>query len=988
MKNHEPSLRKRAEEFLNKNPDAVKEISTEDFQGLIEELHIHQIELEMQNKELRQAQLELEAVRDRFVDLFDYAPVGYITASEKGLILEANLTVTIMLGVERSVLIGEPFSRFISRDTQDDFYFLVNKLLETKAEQTCELKLVKKDGFEFYAQLNCSPVKDLQGDFNQLGVSITDISDRKLAEEALRKVHAELEHKVEERTAELVVANEKYQKEIEERKQAEEALREREKKYHSLVESIHDWVWSIDIEGRITFTNEAVKHILGYDVHELLGSSSFFLMHPEDQELSQRLFKQAVKQKRGWKNAVVRMIQKDGSVQFIESSAQPIIDVEGRLVGFTGIDRDITERKRVEEALQQKTHDLGKRVKELNCIFSISNLVGLPYISLDEVFQGVVNIIPPAWQYPDVTCSRIIINGKEYETENFKETNWKQTSDIFVHGKLKGILEVYYLEEKPEIDEGPFVKEERRLINAITERLGYMIERKQAEEALLKSEERYRSLVENINLGVTMIDSDHNIVMTNATQGLLFGKSVSEFVGKKCFREFEKREMVCPHCPGTQAMNTGQPAEVETEGFRDDGTHFKARIQAFPVFRQDSAASGFIEVVEDITEKKKLEAQLQQAQKMESIGTLAGGIAHDFNNILWIINGNTELMLDDIPKENPARYHLGKVEDACRRATDLVGQILSFSRPKTKKMQPLKFSSIIKESLKLLRSSLPTTIEIRKNISTASDIILADLTQTNQVLMNLYTNAFQAMRESGGVLEVSLVNMEIDEKEAFLHPTIRPGKHVVLSVRDTGHGIKPENIDRIFDPYFTTKQKGGGTGLGLSVAYGIIVNHGGTVTVESTPGHGAVFHVFLPVADEHEIEPQSKPFEMLPSGSERILFVDDEQGVVDMAEKMLKRLGYEVATSRNPMEALNSFKAQPEKYDLVFTDQSMPYMTGENLAKEILSIRPDVPIILCTGFSELVSEEKAKAHGIKAYLMKPIVKGVLAETIRKVLDEK
>ncbi len=510
-----------------------------------------------------------------------------------------------------------------------------------------------------------------------------------------------------------------------------------------------------------------------------------------------------------------------------------------------------------------------------------------------------------------------------------------------------------------------------------------------AKESLRESEERYRSLVENINFGVTMIDSDYNIVMTNIGQGLLFRKSVSESIGKKCFKEFEKREVVCPHCPGTRTMNTGQPAEVEIEDVGDDGTRFNVRIQAFPVFQQDSVASGFIEVVEDITEKKKMESQLLRAQKMEAIGILAGGIAHDFNNILWIINGNIEIALANIPGGNPVHYNLKQVDDACKRATDLVEQIVSFSSPKEHVREPLKLSSIIKESLKLLRSTIPTTIEIREIISAESDFILADLTQINQLLLNIYTNAAHAMQEIGGVLEVSLIDIVIDEKEAVLNDNLTPGKYVTLSVRDTGHGIKPENIERIFYPYFTTKGGGEGTGVGLSLSLGIVKNHGGTITVESNPGHGAVFHVFFPVFDRHKTEddPETEAFETLPTGNERILFIDDEKAVLDMVKQILKRLDYKVSVCQSPIEALNSFKAQPEKYDLIITDQTMPHMTGVNLAKEIMSIRPNIPIILCTGYSELVSEEKVKSFGIKAYLMKPIVWSEFAKTIRKVLDE-
>ncbi len=385
--------------------------------------------------------------------------------------------------------------------------------------------------------------------------------------------------------------------------------------------------------------------------------------------------------------------------------------------------------------------------------------------------------------------------------------------------------------------------------------------------------------------------------------------------------------------------------------------------------------------------KAKLEGQLQQSQKMEAIGTLAGGIAHDFNNILGIIVGNTELAMDDIPGWNPAHYNLEEVRKASLRARDMVKQILSFSRQTKQEAKPVRIKTIIEEALKLIRSSIPTIIEIRQNYSAQADTILADPTQINQVLMNLCTNANHAMREKGGILEIGLKNIDLDEKDVIRYQNITPGKYVALSVSDTGHGIEPDIVDRILDPYFTTKEIDEGTGMGLAVVHGIVKNHNGAIDVYSEHGKGTTFNVLLPLI-QSEILPEAISSKPLPTGTERILFVDDEKALADLGKRMLERLGYDVTVRTRSIEALEAFRAQPDKYDLLLTDMTMPNMTGKDLAQELLRIRPDFPIILCTGYSETITEDSARQFGIKSFVMKPLVMREIAVTIRQVLDPK
>jgi nitrogen-specific signal transduction histidine kinase/CheY-like chemotaxis protein len=385
-------------------------------------------------------------------------------------------------------------------------------------------------------------------------------------------------------------------------------------------------------------------------------------------------------------------------------------------------------------------------------------------------------------------------------------------------------------------------------------------------------------------------------------------------------------------------------------------------------------------------ERRNMEAHLQQAHKMESIGTLAGGIAHDFNNILEIIIGNTELALDDVQEWNTAKRNLKEIRIASLRAKDVVRQLLSFARKTRLEKKPTKIAPIVKESLKLLRSSIPTNIEIRQNIPTDVDTILADPTQINQVLINLCTNAGHAMTD-GGIIEIILKNVEFGETATAQYPDLNPGRYVNLTVSDTGHGVSKEEIDRVFDPYFTTKEVGKGTGMGLAVVHGIVKEHNGMITLESKPGKGTTFSIFFPGVEKDAVI-ESEPAEKLPTGNEKILFIDDEPSIVNMARQMLERLGYEVDTKMSSIEALGLFRSNPNQFDLIITDMTMPLMTGDKLVIEILNIRPDIPIILCTGFSEKIDEKKAKAIGAADYIEKPLHKHDFAFRVRKVLDRK
>ena len=392
-------------------------------------------------------------------------------------------------------------------------------------------------------------------------------------------------------------------------------------------------------------------------------------------------------------------------------------------------------------------------------------------------------------------------------------------------------------------------------------------------------------------------------------------------------------------------------------------------------------------IYEDLTERKLLERQLIQAQKMEAMGALAGGIAHDFNNILSAIMGNAEIALYHLRGQSTVRYSIEQILKASYRARDLTQQILAFSRQTEQELKPTKVGSIVKEALKLVRASLPASIDIILNDIAETDTVLADPTQIHQVLINLCTNAQHAMGEDGGVLEVGLSNVEPDLEAVETYPDLKRGYYLKLTISDTGQGISQEIMDKIFDPYFTTKAKGVGTGLGLTVIHGIVKSLGGVITVSSEPGRGTTFEVLLPLVEPEDTK-EYVLAERIPLGNERVLFVDDEDFLADLGGRMLEQLGYEVTLQTDSLKALEVFKARPDDFDLVITDMAMPHLTGDKLAQQLLLIRPDIPIILCTGFSARVTEERARELGIQGYLLKPFVTEKMATTIRRVMEKK
>jgi PAS domain S-box-containing protein len=676
-------LRGRAEKEVAKRKATGLKKWKGDLEKLVHELEVHQVELEMQNDELRRAQVMIEESRSRYADLYDFAPVAYLTFDKDGLIVESNFKAAELLGVERHALIRCPFSLFLSPPFQDPFREHRRLALSQPGRHASFLRVIRKDGATLEVRMESLGGKDNDGRLTRVRSVLWDITEEKRRE------------------GELALTN--------------RLLGEQKELFQTIVDHIPVILFLYHPSGTVSMVNRQFQELLGWSLPEINKLGLWSAMYPAPEY-----------------------------------------------------------RKEVREFMNQEV---------------------------------------PGWREFRVRTR----DGKEI----------------------------------------------------------------------------------------------------NATWG-----------------------------------------NVRLSGDR--------RI-----------AIGI-----DLSEQVRLRQRIQQMEKMEALGTLAGGIAHDFNNLLAVISINTETAIMDVEEASALRNPLRLVLAAAKRGNELVRQIISFSRQKEQERKPMKMSNALEEGLNFLRNSLPTNIEIQKDIVAEMDTIVGDPSEVQQVLINLCSNAFYAMRGNGGVLAVKLTPVQMDAGEAAQYPGLKPGSYLRLTVSDTGQGIPRDLMQKIFDPFFTTKKTGEGTGMGLAVVHGIVKSYGGAIRVKSEIDRGSTFEVFIPRADS-EAEPGSSAARKLSFGNERVLLVEDEEMQLLSLERMLRRLGYRATSYRSGVDALADFEAHPNGYDLVVTDQTMPQMTGVQLAKAILKVRPNIPVVLCTGYSEVIDAEEAKGLGIREFIMKPFGVAEFSATIRR-----
>ena len=504
-------------------------------------------------------------------------------------------------------------------------------------------------------------------------------------------------------------------------------------------------------------------------------------------------------------------------------------------------------------------------------------------------------------------------------------------------------------------------------------------------EQLKTSEEKYKSLFDTSRDGIVFMSLEGNIENANTAYCDMLGYEIQELIFTTSSQHTPyKWKIRDDEILKSQVMQRGYSDEYQKEYIKKDKRVFPVMVRVCLVRDKKGQPLRLLKVVRDITEQSQLELRLRQSHKMESVGTIAGGIAHDFNNILGAIIGYAQLAKYSVPENSMAAEDIENIIIASGRAKDLVTHILRFSRKSEKVRHPVQLHFLVNEVLKLIRASLPSTIEIKKKIASENTSIMADPTEMHQVVMNLCTNSFHAMEEDCGVLDVTLEPIELTATNFSSFPDLKPGVYVKLCVKDTGYGISPDVIERIFDPYFTTKKQGSGTGLGLSVVHGIIKSHGGGIHVESSVGKGTTITILFP---RLEVSAKSIKKDMSPlsSGTEKILFVDDEPSLVYVEKIMLQKLGYHVISAPSGIEAYEIFSMRPDFFDIIITDMTMPGMTGLELTDKIHELRPETPVILCTGYNNKITDENARDRGISRVLLKPVEIRDLSIAIRELL---
>jgi len=803
--------------------------------------------------------------------------------------------------------------------------------------------------------------------------------------------------------------------------------------FQTFTEQSPDMIF-INQGGRVVYVNKRCAETMGYSRDEFYAPEFDFisLIAPESVDLIRANFKRHLAGENIEPYEYSILTRKGQKIQAIITTR--LINFEGARA-ILGIVTDITDRKRTEEELRYRLQiqrlittisgrfinlypaqiddEIDRTLQQIAnfanadrsyvfqfsddqksiscthewCADQIEPSIGrfqnapadaFPWI-LKKHLRGEMVLIPRVSDLPP----EAIKEKQEFERQGVQSL---LVVPMTCSNKVMGLIGLDSAKEKK-----MWAEDTNSLLKIVGQVFANALENKKTRQALQQSEERLRIVFETFPDPVTIIQAeDGRCIDVNSAFTRVTGWTYDEVVGKTAadldiWQDPQARAKMIAGIAGH-----GKVENLEAQFQLKDGRLITALMSATLIILRNKPH--ILTITRDISELKaaqqereQLRTRLIQAQKMEAIGTLAGGIAHDFNNILGAIIGYAEMALYDTQKDSMEHYNIEQVLKAGHRAKDLVKQILAFSRKSEQDKKIIFLTPIIKEVLKLLRASLPTTIEIRQNIEPNLDAIFADPTQIHQVMMNLCTNSAHAMGDKGGILEIHLHNANLDTKAAAQYPELNPGPYIKLSVSDTGCGMDVATLQRIFDPYFTTKEQDKGTGMGLAVVHGIVKGHGGSIHVESAVAEGTHFDILFPVIKRQAIS-ETEELKALPTGNETILFVDDEQSLIELGKNMLEKLGYRVEARTLPVEAIELFKAAPNPFDLVISDMTMPAMTGVSLAKKLMQIRPEIPVIICTGYSEQIDESRAKELGIKGFLMKPFTIRELSKTVRKVLD--
>jgi len=751
------------------------------------------------------------------------------------------------------------------------------------------------------------------------------------------------------------------------RKLAGNLLRESEERFRGMFSAAATGIATSTPQGRYLQANAAYCRMLGYTEEELQARDFASVTHPDDLTLNLKFRDEMLAGERESLVMEKRYLKKNGDIVWTRHSVSAVHAASGEVAGFVVMAEDITERKRAEETLRLRQTEL----------------------------QVLFDLIPAMVWFKDTHNGILRINQRAADAvgKTVRELEGKSMREVYPQE-----AERYYADDLEVIRSG---KPKREIVEPLRDRHGRQIliqtekvpvrdkdgrvtgivvmaqditERVKSEEALRQSQNHFRTIFEQAAVGVAVVDAlTGRFLQVNQRYCEIANRTQEELAqltpAAITHPEYHAREL---ELEGQVKAGVIREFTLEKRYLHKDGSEVWVNVTVSAMWAPGEPPDSLLRVVQDITTRKKLEDSSRQAQKMEAMGTLAGGIAHDFNNILASINGYTELAQMTLVGNPEVRDHLASVLQAGHRAAALVRQILAFSRQEQLERKSIELRPIVMESLKLLRATIPATIEFVTSLATDAPVVLADANQIHQILMNLGTNAWHAMRDRPGHIETRLERCLVDAAQAAAQPRLRPGLYARLSVRDTGSGMDPATQRRIFEPFFTTKPRGEGTGLGLAVVHGIMESHDGVVTVYSQPGVGTVFHLYFPADTDETVAAAANAGPVVARGKgERILLVDDEELLVLLGRKTLVALGYEVEATTDPLVALEMVRAEPFRFVLVITDQTMPHLTGLELASRLLQIRPGLPIILQTGFSLSLTAATARAAGIRQLLHKP-----------------
>lgn len=904
-------------------------------------------------------ELKLKGERDFVANLVETSPAFFVAMTAEGRILMMNNAMLAALSYTREEVFGENyFATFIPEEERAYVSKTISRIVSQSSPFTREDTILAKNGSRILLEWRAQPIFKEDGTLDYIfGVGI----------------------------------------DITERKRIEGNLKASEAKYRDIFENVTDSLYVHDQEGRLIESNMFLKREYGYSQEDFQTMNIRDLLPERYKPLYKDYLHRVLSH--GKDEGVMSILTKQGEHRILEFKNTLVRDEHGNPTCIRGSARDITERIDTERELRKSEQRYRLLAENIRDIIWVLNLdLKYDYISPSvERLRGYTVEETMAQTLRDVLTPESFAMATRILAEELGQEMAGRRHDPYWSRVLE--VEMVCKDKSPIWTEvtASFLRDKEGNPTRILGITHDITERKIAEVALRTSEGRFRSLFEESADANLLIEDSLFIDCNQATLAMLRMDSKEQILDKS------------PAELSPELQPDGQRSDMKAEEVMDlavrkgshrfewvhsraDGTEVPVEVVLTPITGKDSTI--IHAVWRDISARKKAEeerqiyeARLMRAQKLEAIGTLAGGIAHDFNNILSAIIGYSELALDDIPDDNHALGSLHEVLKAGDRAKDLVSQILTFSRQVQAEKKVIRINIIVKEAMKLLRSSIPSTISIVQNIDSEAPAVFADPTQIHQVIMNLCTNAYQSMMDKGGVMTVGLSKVEADEAFAAKHPPLKPGTCLKLSVSDTGCGMEPGIISRIFEPFFTTKEKMRGTGLGLATVHGIVTGLSGTIVPESLLGQGSTFDIYFPGFSGETQEKAFQSESITRGNQESVLIVDDESAILEFGKTMLEGIGYTVATNSSSNSALELFRSDPSAFDLIITDQTMPGLTGIQLAKKLLEIREDLPIILVTGYSETVSPETALSQGIRVYLEKPFTRKALATAIQEALHK-